>query len=68
MTWSAYDYKLYCKRQPDSAKARKAMADVYRKLRRQNAEIARLLWQREKAASKIIVAGMIDNLYQRGTG
>ncbi len=42
------------------AKIRKDMADLYRKVRKDNPAMARLLFKREKYCLKIMLAALID--------
>jgi hypothetical protein len=56
-------YRFYANRQPDTAKARADMAEMYRSLRRDNPLIARLLYFRYRSACKILAESFIDGLY-----
>lgn len=57
------EYRFYINRLPEIAAHRADMAGMYRRLRKQNAGIARLLFVRTNAAYKLLKAAYIDRLY-----
>lgn len=53
---------------PNVIAARSDMAAIYRKLRKTDLTIARLLYVRTKAAHVALASSLIDSLYTTGSG
>lgn len=48
------EYRHYCITRPGTARARKELAQLYRLHRKERPEMARLLWQRCRAAERFL--------------
>lgn len=53
-------YRYYANRRPEAAKARKDMADLYRKMRKDRPEMARLLAHRMDRGVKDMQQRLLD--------
>lgn len=63
------EYRFHLNRIPEVAENRLAVANIYRKLRRDGeANIGRLLWKRDKAATTLLRKHLEDSIYTHGTG
>ncbi len=57
------EYRYHANRDPQVAAVRSELAAMYRRIRKKDLILARILYVRTRAAYKILSSALIDNLY-----